>query len=81
MESETLELEIESLNNDTLVATSTASAQIFDSKFHSPKKGTTPLGKMADFKAVAGKVQDEPEQLVPEIKGLLKNIKRTKEPT
>ena len=35
---ETLELEIESLNNDTLVATSTASAQIFDSKFHPPKK-------------------------------------------
>lgn len=81
MESETLKLEIESLNNDTLVATSTASAQICDSKFHPPKKEPLPLGEWLISRLWQERYKMSLEQLVPEIKGLLKNIKRTKAPT
>ena len=81
MESETLKLEIESLNNDTLVATSTASAQICDSKFHPPKKEPLPLGKWLISRLWQERYKMSLEQLVPEIKGLIKNIKRTKAPT
>lgn len=59
VESKGLKLEIESLNKDNLEATNTASAQISGSKFHSPLKGTRPVGKMSDSKAVTGKVQEK----------------------
>ena len=52
---------MESLSTDTLVAARTASTPIFGSKFHSPRKGARPTGKLSGSEAGAGKVQDEPE--------------------
>lgn len=60
-------------NESNPIATHTFSAQIFIPKSHSPIKGTTLPGEMADFRTATGKYK-----MMPKSKKLLKMQTRSK---